>query len=288
MPSYKLVSREYKNEDTVIKIGSCTIGGDSLTVIAGPCAVEGPRRMMELAVMLKEKGVHMLRGGAYKPRTSPYSFQGLGEEGLRILAQAREMTGLPFITEVTDVREMETVASYADLVQIGSRNMQNFALLREAGRINKPVLLKRGFSSTLEEWLLAAEYIASEGNQQIIMCERGIRSFENYTRNTMDISAIPALKELCHLPVLADPSHGTGKRSLVGPVSRAAVAAGADGLMLEVHQNPSAAMSDGDQSLYPRELDLLLDELKPLAAIMGKGLVLNSTPAKPSLKVCSK
>jgi 3-deoxy-7-phosphoheptulonate synthase len=287
MPSYKLVSREYKKEDTIIKVGACAIGGNSLTVIAGPCAVEGPRRMIELAVMLKEKGVHMLRGGAYKPRTSPYSFQGLGEEGLRILAQAREMTGLPFITEVTDVREMEIVASYADVVQIGSRNMQNFALLKEAGRINKPVMLKRGFSSTLEEWLLAAEYIASGGNPNIIMCERGIRSFENYTRNTMDISAIPALKELSHLPVLADPSHGTGKRSLVAPVARAAVAAGADGLMLEVHQNPAAAMSDGYQSLYPNELDRLLEELKPLAGIMGKQFELNYPTGMPNLIACS-
>lgn len=288
MSAYKLVSREYKNEDTVINVGSLTIGGDNITVIAGPCAVEGPRRMIELAVTLKGLGVHMLRGGAYKPRTSPYSFQGLGEEGLRILAEAREVTGLPFITEVTDVREMEAVADYADIVQIGSRNMQNFGLLKQAGKINKPVMLKRGLSSTLEEWLLAAEYIASEGNMNIILCERGIRTFESYTRNTLDISAIPALKELSHLPVLADPSHGTGKRSLVGPVSRAAVAAGADGLMLEVHQNPPAALSDGSQSLYPEELSGLLEEIKPLALAMGRRLALNVPAARPNLKVCGK
>ncbi len=288
MSSYKLVSREYKNEDTIINIGSLTIGGGNLTVIAGPCAVEGPRRMIELAVALKGLGVHMLRGGAYKPRTSPYSFQGLGEEGLRILSEAREATGLPFITEVTDIREMDAVAAYADIIQIGSRNMQNFALLKEAGKVNKPVMLKRGLSSTLEEWLLAAEYIASEGNMNIILCERGIRTFESYTRNTLDISAIPALKELSHLPVVADPSHGTGKRSLVAPVSRAAVAAGADGLMVEVHQNPPAALSDGNQSLYPDELSGLLEEIKPLALAMGRRLSLNVPANKPNRKVSGK
>ncbi|MFZ5632699.1 MAG: 3-deoxy-7-phosphoheptulonate synthase [Bacillota bacterium] len=259
-----LTSRTNKNEDTVVDIGSCRVGGGGLAIIAGPCAVESMDQMIYLAALLKKAGVSILRGGAFKPRTSPYSFQGLGEEGLRILAAARDETGLPFVTEVTDVRFMEKVGEYADILQIGSRNMQNFSLLREAGRYGKPVLLKRGFSSTLEEWLMAAEYIAAEGNSKIIFCERGIRTFEGYTRNTMDISAIPAIKELSHFPVIADPSHGTGRRSLVGPLARAAVAAGADGIMLEVHENPPHALSDGAQSLYPAELERLVPALQAL------------------------
>jgi len=262
--SNMLTSRSSNNENTVVDLGTCRVGDGSLTIIAGPCAVEGMGQMIHLARLLKKMGVTIIRGGAFKPRTSPYSFQGLGEEGLKILAAARAETGLPFVTEATDSRTLEIACRYADMIQIGSRNMQNFSLLREAGRSKKPVLLKRGFSSTLEEWLMAAEYIASEGNKKIIFCERGIRTFENYTRNTMDISAIPAIKELSHFPVVADPSHGTGRRSLVGPLSRASVAAGADGLMLEVHENPPAALSDGPQSLYPAELEVLLPSLKAL------------------------
>ncbi|MCL6609916.1 MAG: 3-deoxy-7-phosphoheptulonate synthase [Peptococcaceae bacterium] len=261
-----LTSRRYKNECTVVDLKTCRIGDGSLAIIAGPCAVESMDQMIYLAGLFKKTGVSIIRGGAYKPRTSPYSFQGLGEEGLRILAAAREQTGLPFVTEVTDVRYIEKVAGYADIIQIGSRNMQNFSLLREAGKSGKPVILKRGFSSTLEEWLSAAEYIAAEGNNKIIFCERGIRTFEGYTRNTMDISAIPAIKELSHFPIIADPSHGTGRRSLVGPLAKAAVAAGSDGVMLEVHENPPRALSDGAQSLYPSELESLVPALQVLHA----------------------
>lgn len=265
IPVNKMItSRSTKKDNTVVDLGSCRIGDGSLTIIAGPCAVESLDQMIYLARLLKKMGVAIIRGGAFKPRTSPYSFQGLGEEGLKILSAASAETGLPFVTEATDSRSLEIACRYADVIQIGSRNMQNFSLLREAGKSKKPVLLKRGFSSTLEEWIMAAEYIASEGNQKIIFCERGIRTFENYTRNTMDISAIPAIKELSHFPVVADPSHGTGRRSLVGPLSRASVAAGADGLMLEVHENPPEALSDGPQSLYPAELEALLPSLKAL------------------------
>jgi 3-deoxy-7-phosphoheptulonate synthase len=259
-----MIARRSNNKNTVVDLGGCRVGDGSLTIIAGPCAVESMDQMIYLARIMKKLGVSIIRGGAFKPRTSPYSFQGLGEEGLRILAAAREETGLPFVTEATDGRSLEIALRYADIIQIGSRNMQNFSLLREAGRCGKPVLLKRGFSSTLEEWLMAAEYIASEGNNRIIFCERGIRTFENYTRNTMDISAIPAIKELSHFPVVADPSHGTGRRSLVGPLAMASVAAGADGLMLEVHENPPAALSDGPQSLYPAELEGLVPALRVL------------------------
>jgi len=272
LSSFQLVGRKHRPEDTVIAMDGCRIGGQQLTVIAGPCAVEGEEQMLALARELKGMGVHILRGGAYKPRTSPYSFQGLGEEGLRILAAAREYTGLPVITEVTDARYMEKVCHYADIIQIGSRNMQNFTLLREAGRCGRPVLLKRGFAATIEEWLLAAEYILNEGNEQVILCERGIRTFETFTRNTLDINAVAAVKELSHLPVIVDPSHGTGRRSLVGPVSRAAVAAGADGLMLEVHQDPDRALSDGKQSLTPAQFAVLMDELRSLAGALGRRL----------------
>ncbi|WP_066632885.1 3-deoxy-7-phosphoheptulonate synthase [Desulfolucanica intricata] len=261
MPPYKLVSREYQKENTIIKLGEITIGGGNVCVIAGPCSVENREQLVDLAVQLKEMGVSILRGGVFKPRTSPYDFQGLGLEGLKILAEAREIAGLPVITEVLDIREIEVVCRYADIVQIGSRNMQNFSLLKEVGKIKKPVLLKRGLSATLEEWLSAAEYILAEGNRQVILCERGIRSFETYTRNTFDINAIPAVKQLSHLPLFADPSHGTGRRELVGPVSKAALAAGADGIMVEVHPDPAKALSDGPQSLKPRELEIMLNEL---------------------------
>ncbi|WP_051618076.1 3-deoxy-7-phosphoheptulonate synthase [Desulfofundulus thermocisternus] len=272
MPAYQLASREYQQEDTVVELKTCRIGSGQVIIIAGPCAVESEEQMLGLASTLKEMGVHILRGGAFKPRTSPYSFQGLGEEGLRILARARELTGLPVVTEVTDVRNLDMVLKYADILQIGSRNMQNFDLLREVGRVHRPVLLKRGLAATIEEWLLAAEYILAEGNRSVILCERGIRTYETYTRNTLDISAIPAIKELSHLPVIADPSHGTGRRSLVAPVARAAVAAGADGLMLEVHPCPEEALSDGPQSLLPAQLERLLAELRPMAESLGRRL----------------
>ncbi|MCG8400399.1 MAG: 3-deoxy-7-phosphoheptulonate synthase [Firmicutes bacterium] len=261
-PPYKLAARESQPENTVIRVGECRIGGGEPVVIAGPCAVEDEEMMVKLACRLKRMGVHILRGGAYKPRTSPYSFQGLGEEGLRILARAGGTAGLPVITELLDVRQLPEVCRYADIIQIGSRNMQNFGLLREVGRVKCPVLLKRGLSATLEEWLMAAEYILAGGNRQVILCERGIRSFETYTRNTFDINAVPAIKHLSHLPLMADPSHGTGRRELVLPVSRAALAAGADGLMLEVHPCPEKAVSDGPQSLLPDELAKFMGELR--------------------------
>ena len=236
---FKLTSREFKNDDTVVAVRDRIIGDGGIQIIAGPCAVESREKYLEVAVSVKEAGATMLRGGAFKPRTSPYSFQGLEEEGLKILAEARELTGLPVITEVMDQRSVELVARYADVLQIGARNMQNFFLLREVGQINKPIVLKRGPSATLEEWIMAAEYVVSSGNTQVIMCERGIRTFETYTRTTQALSAIPALKRLTHLPVIVDPSHGTGKWRLVEPMALAAVAAGCDGLMIEVHQNPA-------------------------------------------------
>ncbi|SFQ95542.1 3-deoxy-7-phosphoheptulonate synthase [Desulfoscipio geothermicus] len=265
MPPYKLVSRENKRENTVVRVGDCRIGAGAPAVIAGPCAVEDEEMLVKLACRLKRMGVHILRGGAYKPRTSPYSFQGLGKDGLRILADAGRVAGLPVITELTDVRHLPEVCRYADIIQIGSRNMQNFELLKEVGRVNFPVLLKRGLSATLEEWLLAAEYILAEGNREVILCERGIRGFETYTRNTFDINAVAAVKYLSHLPLVADPSHGTGRRELVLPVARAALAAGADGLMLEVHPNPENALSDGPQSLRPEELAVFMQDLQGAA-----------------------
>lgn len=261
LPNYKLVSREGKVDNTVIQVRDCTIGGGTPVVIAGPCAVEEEEMMVKLACKLKRLGVHILRGGAYKPRTSPYSFQGLGVDGLRILADAGRVAGMPVVTELTEIAHISEVCRYADIIQIGSRNMQNFALLKEVGRLKFPVMLKRGLSATLEEWLLAAEYIMAEGNLEVILCERGIRSFETYTRNTFDINAIPAVKLLSHLPLVADPSHGTGRRELVLPVARAALAAGADGVMLEVHPNPEQALSDGQQSLKPEELVTFMGEL---------------------------
>ncbi|NLW64213.1 MAG: 3-deoxy-7-phosphoheptulonate synthase [Syntrophomonadaceae bacterium] len=258
---FKLTSREFKNDDTVVAVRDRKIGDGGIQIIAGPCAVESREKYLEVAVSVKEAGATMLRGGAFKPRTSPYSFQGLEEEGLKILAEARELTGLPVITEVMDQRSVELVARYADVLQIGARNMQNFFLLREVGQINKPIVLKRGPSATLEEWIMAAEYVVSSGNTQVIMCERGIRTFETYTRNTLDLSAIPALKRLTHLPVIVDPSHGTGKWRLVEPMALAAVAAGCDGLMIEVHQNPAEALSDGPQSLTPQNFAHLMSRL---------------------------
>lgn len=267
---FKLVSREFRSEDTVIKVGSVEIGGNSFTVIAGPCAVETEEQTLKSARAVKKAGARLLRGGAFKPRTSPYSFQGLGEEGLKILARARDETGLPIVTEVLDVRDTDLVASYADVVQVGARNMQNFLLLTELGRINKPILLKKSFSATIEECLMAAEYIVKSGNSNVIICERGIRTFETYTRNTLDISAIPAIKNLSHLPVIIDPSHATGKSELIGPLSLAALAAGASGIMVEVHPNPEEALCDGPQALTFEIFSKLMDELRSLAPALGK------------------
>ncbi len=267
---YRLASRKTKKDNTLVTIGDVVVGGEQLTVIAGPCAVENRDRYIQIALQLKKIGVQMLRGGAFKPRTSPYAFQGLAEEGLDILAEARRITGLPVVTEVMDTRDVETVARYADVIQIGSRNMQNFVLLKEVGRVSKPVLLKRGLSATIEEWLMAAEYVMAEGNSQVIMCERGIRTFETHTRNTLDISAIPAIKHLSHLPVIADPSHAAGKWGMVSPLSKAAVAAGADGLLIEVHPCPDEALCDGGQSLTPANFADLINEIVPVADAVGR------------------
>ena len=246
---YKLSSREFQPTSTTIQVGPVTIGGDELVIMAGPCAVESEEQVMATARVVKAAGGKIMRGGAFKPRTSPYSFRGMGEEGLKYLAAAREETGLPIITEVMDTRDVALVSRYADILQVGARNMQNYALLDEVGMSGKPTMLKRGFSATYEDWLLAAEYILAKGNKQVMLCERGIRTFETYTRNTLDIAAIPVIKRLSHLPIIADPSHGTGKWYLVMPVGLAAVAAGADGLIIEVHPNPDMALSDGAQSL---------------------------------------
>jgi len=270
MAAYTLAARQAYNDDTVIVLNgpaAVKIGAGQCTIIAGSCAVESRDQYLSLALCLKDMGVHILRGGAFKPRSSPYSFQGLGEEGLRILAEARELTGLPVVTEVMDPRDLDMIYQHADLIQIGSRNMQNFSLLKEAGQMDKPVILKRGLASTIEEWLLAGEYILAGGNDQVILCERGIRTFEDMTRNTVDIGGMALVKELSHLPVLVDPSHATGRRSLVAPVARAAVAAGADGLMIEVHQQPDQAVSDGAQSLPPESLAALLQDISRLASL---------------------
>jgi len=264
---YKLVSREFIKTDTVIVIGGVPLGGTHFQVIAGPCAVESEEQLLTIAADIKKAGAAILRGGAFKPRTSPYSFQGLEEEGLKILAKAREITGLPVVTEAMDVRDMERVAYYADMIQIGSRNMQNYPLLKEAARTKKPILLKRGLSATLEEWLLAGEYILMEGNRQVVFCERGIRTFENYTRNTLDLSAVAAIRELSHLPVIVDPSHGTGRWQLVAPLAKAAVPVGAHGIMVEVHHRPSEALSDGEQSLTPHNFRQLMEEIDRLKAV---------------------
>ncbi|HDP69249.1 MAG TPA: 3-deoxy-7-phosphoheptulonate synthase [Actinobacteria bacterium] len=269
---YKLVSREFKSEDTVIKIRDALIGGDYFTVIAGPCSVESEEQVLATAKATKEAGATMFRGGAFKPRTSPYSFQGLGEEGLKILAKVRDETDLPIVTEVMDTRDVELVANYADVVQVGARNMQNSQLLTEVGMQEKPVLLKRGFSNTIEEFLMAAEYIAKGGNEDIILCERGIRTFETYTRNTLDISAVPLIKGLSHLPVIVDPSHAAGRRDLVEPLSLAAIAAGANGIMVEVHLNPEEALCDGSQSLAPTDFAKFMKKVVPLIKIFGKEL----------------
>jgi len=268
---FKLASRDFKPDNTIIQVGNHTIGDGGLTVIAGPCAVEGHDKFIDAAIAVKNAGADMLRGGAFKPRTSPYSFQGLGKEGLEIMAEARDITGLPIVTEVMDQKSLPLVAEYADIIQVGARNMQNFFLLKELGRIDKPVLLKRGLSATIEEWLMAAEYILNSGNPQVILCERGIRTFETYTRNTLDLSAVALVKTLTHLPVIVDPSHGTGKRELVEPMSLAAIACGADGIIVEVHPNPAEALSDGPQSLLPSDFEIMAGKAQLLKDIVGPG-----------------
>ncbi|SDM25526.1 3-deoxy-D-arabinoheptulosonate-7-phosphate synthase [Dendrosporobacter quercicolus] len=270
--SYKLVSREFRPEDTVVDVQGAKIGGRHLAVMAGPCAVESLEQLLEAAVIVKRAGAQFLRGGAFKPRTSPYDFQGLEEKGLEMLAAAREKTGLKVITEVVDSASVGLVSQYADVLQIGTRNMQNFNLLKTVGRTDKPVLLKRGLAATISEWLNAAEYIMSEGNYNVILCERGIRTFETYTRNTLDLGAVAAVKTLSHLPVIVDPSHGTGRWKMVRPMARAAVAAGADGLIIEVHPNPAEALCDGNQSLTPENFSLLMNEIGAIAAVTGKSL----------------
>ncbi|MBI3696700.1 MAG: 3-deoxy-7-phosphoheptulonate synthase [Acidobacteria bacterium] len=266
---YKLVSREVKPDDTVVRVGGVPVGARELVLIAGPCSVESREQILATARAVKAAGAQLLRGGAYKPRTSPYAFQGLAEEGLRLLADAREETGLGVVTEAIDVETFDLVEQYADCVQIGARNMQNFSLLRRAGRARLPVLLKRGMSSTLEEFLMAAEYILSEGNYQVILCERGVRTFADHTRNTLDLSVVPAVQRLSHLPIIVDPSHGTGKRDKVLPMARAAVAVGAAGLMVEVHPSPDHALSDGFQSLYPEQFVELAQECRAIAGLLA-------------------
>ncbi len=275
---YKLSSREFQPEDTIVRVGDIDIGGDELVVMAGPCAVESEEQVVETARAVKAVGADILRGGDFKPSTSPYSFRGLGPEGLEFLACARAETGLAIITEVMGPQDVDLVSRYADILQVGTRNMQNFVLLDEVGKARKPVLLKRGLSATIQEWLLSAEYILSQGNWQLILCERGIRTFETYTRNTMDISAIPAIKKLSHLPIIADPSHGTGKWELVSPLALAAAAAGADGLMIEVHPNPDKALKDGPQSLNFDNFELLMSRLALLATALGHNLRSRRSP----------
>lgn len=265
-----LVSRENQQEDTIIEVKGCTIGGNEIAVIAGPCAVEKEDILREIGFKVRAFGATMLRAGAFKPRTSPYTFQGLGEKGLQILAQVGEDLNMPIITEVMDTEDISLVGDYADILQVGARNMHNFSLLRKLGRTNKPVVLKRGIAATIEEWLLAAEYILAEGNSAVILCERGIRTSEPWTRNTLDLSAVALAKELSHLPVLVDPSHGTGVRSLVKPMAKAGITAGADGLMIEVHSNPEKAWSDGEQSLTPNDFRTLMHELRPVANACGR------------------
>jgi 3-deoxy-7-phosphoheptulonate synthase len=267
---FKLASREFHPENTVIEVRGVPVGGPQIVVIAGPCSVESRSQLLETAYAVKEAGATMLRGGAYKPRSSPYSFQGLGEDGLELLAEAREATGLPIVTEVMSPEAVPIVDRYADVLQIGARNVQNYALLHAVGRTRTPVFLKRGMMSTVQEWLMSAEYILSGGNRQVILCERGIRTFEPSTRNTLDINAIPVLKQWTHLPVFADPSHGTGKWELVVPTGRACIAAGADGLMIEVHPHPEQALSDGAQSLKPERFGELMADLRRLAPALGR------------------
>src|SRR4051794_332525 len=271
---YKLVSRDLKEENTVIRFpgSDATIGGRELAVIAGPCGVESREQTFAVAERIAKQGVKFFRGGAYKPRTSPYAFQGLGLEGLKILAEVREQFGMRIVTEAIDNESLDLVEEYADVIQIGARNMQNFSLLKRAGRSKKPVLLKRGMSATLEEFLMAAEYVMSEGNYNVILCERGVRTFADHTRNTLDLSVVPAVQRLSHLPIVVDPSHGTGKRNKVTPMSRAAVAVGGDGLIVEVHHDPDRALSDGAQSIYPDQFDELMNQVRQIAPVVGRSV----------------
>ncbi len=269
---YKLVSREFKKEDTIVDVDGVKIGGAQVVMMAGPCSVETQDLLSGIASEVKAAGARILRGGAFKPRTSPYSFQGLGEEGLEFLAAAKKQTGLPVITEIMDPRDMPMILKHADIIQIGARNMQNFRLLSEVGKQNKPVMLKRGLSATIKEFLLSAEYILSEGNDQVMLCERGIRTFETATRNTLDLSAIPVLKKLTHLPIIVDPSHAVGKTSLIPAMSKAAIAAGADGLMIEVHSNPMEAFCDGDQAMLPHDFKSLVVDLKRVAVAVDRSI----------------
>ncbi len=269
---YKLASREVKATNSVIQIDGATIGGQAIAIIAGPCSVESKEQICTTATLVKSAGANFLRGGAYKPRTSPYSFQGMEEDGLKLLAAAKEVSGLPIVTEVMNPREIDLVAKYADVIQVGARNMQNFSLLKELGKIDKPILLKRGMMNTIQEFLMSAEYVLSEGNNQLILCERGIRTFETATRNTLDISCIPVLKKETHLPIIIDPSHATGHWEMVESMSRASIAAGADGLIIEVHPDPIKAFSDGPQSLKPKKFAKLMENLRPFAELMGRTL----------------
>lgn len=268
--TYKLANKKFHPDPSVISVRNVDIGGDTLVIMSGPCAVEDEKQIMETAHAIKKAGAQILRGGAYKPRTSPYSFQGLEEDGLKLMKEARDETGLSIVCEVTSLAAIETAAKYVDIIQIGARNMQNFFLLKEAGKSKLPVLLKRGLAATIDEWLNAAEYIMSEGNPNVILCERGIRTFETATRNTLDISAIPVIKEKSHLPIIVDPSHATGVRKYVKPLAKSAIAAGADGLMIETHPNPATALSDGPQSLTFSQFDELCKELHPFIKLMGK------------------
>jgi 3-deoxy-7-phosphoheptulonate synthase len=279
---YKLVSRDIKEENTVVRFAGseATIGGPALAIMAGPCAIESHEQAFAVAERVQRAGAQFFRGGAYKPRTSPYSFQGLGEEGLRIMAEVRDQFGMRIVTEAIDNESLELVEEYADVIQIGARNMQNFSLLKRAGRARKPVLLKRGMSATLEEFLMAAEYVMSEGNYNVILCERGVRTFADHTRNTLDLSLIPAVQRLSHLPIVVDPSHGTGKRNKVTPLSRASVAVGADGLIIEVHHQPDKALSDGMQSLYPDQFDELMAQVRQIAPVVGRTVA--APQARPS------
>ena len=271
---YKLASRTFKPEDTVVAVGDVRIGGDEVVVMAGPCSAETDAQVEAAAAAVKRAGAKILRGGAFKPRSSPYSFQGLGEPGLVMLRDAADRHDLKLISEVMDISQIELIGKYCDIYQVGARNMQNYTLLRELGNVRKPVLLKRGISATIEEWLLSAEYILAGGNNDVILCERGIRTFETATRNTFDISAIPVVKKLSHLPIVADPSHGAGRRDMVAPMARAAVAAGADGLIIEVHNDPDRALSDGAQSMYPAQFDRLMAELRIIAPAIGRSICL--------------
>jgi 3-deoxy-7-phosphoheptulonate synthase len=269
---YKLASRAFKPDGTIVAIDDVRVGGDEVIVMAGPCSVETEEQIFTSAAAVRRAGAKILRGGAFKPRSSPYSFQGLGEDGLKLLRAAANKESLKVVSEVMDTSQIDVVGKYSDIYQVGARNMQNFTLLRELGKTRKPVLLKRGIAATIEEWLLSAEYLLAGGNSDVILCERGIRTFESYTRNTLDISAIPVVKKLSHLPIVADPSHGTGRRDKVAPMARAAVAAGADGLVIEVHHNPDRALSDGAQSMYPAQFDRLMAELRIIAPAIGRSI----------------